>query len=40
VAARARVAPGVTLERCIVWPETVVEEDARDAILAPGLKVF
>lgn len=34
VGAGARVGGGVTLERCVVWPGTVVRADARDAILA------
>jgi len=33
VGARARVAPGVHLERVVVWPDTVVRESASDVIL-------
>lgn len=36
VGARARVEPGVTLERAVVWPDTVVRESDRDVILFPS----
>lgn len=39
VGPRAHVAPGVRLERCVVWPDTVVAASAADAILAPGVVV-
>lgn len=39
VGAGARIDPGVTLERVIVWPDTRVREDASDAILAPHARV-
>ncbi|MCZ7684817.1 MAG: NDP-sugar synthase [Sandaracinaceae bacterium] len=35
----ARVAPGVRLERAVVWPGTQVLEGASDAILAPHARV-
>lgn len=35
----ARVDPGVTLRRVVVWPGTRVTEDATDAILAPHARV-
>jgi NDP-sugar pyrophosphorylase family protein len=35
VGAGAEVAPGVTLERCVVWPKTRVAASARSAILTP-----
>ena len=35
----ATVAPGVRLERCIVWPDTVVRASAADAILGGELVV-
>lgn len=34
IGARACVAEGVTLERCVVWPRTRVTASARDAVLA------
>lgn len=37
--AGARVDPGVTLARAVVWPETHVTESAHDAILAPHARV-
>ncbi len=34
VGARARIEAGVVLERCVVWPETIVRASACDAVLA------
>lgn len=34
VGAGARVAAGVVLERCVVWPNTVVRSSARDTVFA------
>jgi mannose-1-phosphate guanylyltransferase len=34
VGARAKVLAGVVLERCVVWPDTIVRTSARDSIIA------
>jgi mannose-1-phosphate guanylyltransferase len=39
VGAGARVARGVSLAGCVVWPGTEVTEDTSDAILAPGISL-
>ncbi len=34
VGARAQILEGVTLERCVVWPDTIVRASAQDSVLA------
>jgi NDP-sugar pyrophosphorylase family protein len=35
VGARSRVQPGARLERVVVWPDSVVDGEVRDAIVTP-----
>lgn len=39
VGARARIAPGVQLDQCVVWPGTEVTESVRKAVLTPQHRV-
>ncbi len=39
IGAGAAIAPGVEIQRSVVWPGARVTEDARDAILAPHARV-
>lgn len=36
IGARARLAPGTQLERCVVWPDAQVSGRHRDAVFLPG----
>jgi hypothetical protein len=36
IGARARLAPGTQLERCVVWPDAQVSGTHRDAVFLPG----
>lgn len=36
IAPGAHIRDGVSLDRCVVWPDTMVERDASDAVLTPA----